>query len=261
MDLWEINNTEIKINYPKKYKCPPNLETKLLTGRNNYQLGGEDETGFTIIKGGASSTVNSAGIKLEWIASGELVELSERQIDTSDALPPKPPEILQKMKWLWQNKTKYGLIIFVAGILVITYFLFQAYLPSLFSQKQSQKTRSPSLTPSEEKSTKENQVPALRVTFIDGKNAIVELVVQLSADPEKLIYIYSRYGEQKAAIDDLLSSIRGNAISILEKYSLQDARINRKEIAKGIILSSKQDMDRTGHIIESISLAEFTEKR
>jgi hypothetical protein len=260
VDLWEINNREIKVNYPKKFKRPPNLEIRLLTGRNNYQIDNQNETCFTIIKGGSSSTINSQGIKLEWIARGELAEFSERQLDISETLPPKPPEFLQKLKWLWQNKTNYWLLIIISGILVVSFALFKANLPLFFSQKPSQKVKTPPLATAESTSKKDNQLPALRVTFIDDQTALVDLTVHIHVDPEKIISTHSMYGGQKAAVDDLLSSIRGNAIALLEKYSLPNARTSRKEIAEAIIRSSKLDMDRTGHIIDSISLAEFTVK-
>jgi hypothetical protein len=177
-----------------------------------------------------------------------------------DPLPPKPPEFLQKVKWLWQYKNKYRSLIIVSAVLGILLIIIQNLFSSFISKNlQNEKTNS-LVTPSEKVNYKKNQFPALKVTFIDGHTAIVEMSAQIRVDSDKLLLTHSKYGDQNSAIVDLLSSIRGNAIAILEKYSLPNARTHRKKIAQEIIISSKEDMNRTGHIIESISLAEFTLK-
>ena len=72
INLHEVHSRQVDIFYEKPFMRKPRLETELVSGNNNYQIVDQREDGFKIEKGGASSSVNSRGIKLKWIATGEI---------------------------------------------------------------------------------------------------------------------------------------------------------------------------------------------
>jgi hypothetical protein len=72
INLDEAGSREFPVFYPKPFLRNPYLHTFLVAGRNNYHISEQREDGFIIVKGGSSSSVDSKGIRLKWIAKGEI---------------------------------------------------------------------------------------------------------------------------------------------------------------------------------------------
>jgi hypothetical protein len=72
INLDEAGSREFPIFFPKTFLRKPYLRTFLVAGSNNYHISEQREDGFIIVKGGASSSSNSKGIILKWIAKGEI---------------------------------------------------------------------------------------------------------------------------------------------------------------------------------------------
>lgn len=101
------------------------------------------------------------------------------------------------------------------------------------------------------------QGPALRIAFLDGNVAYVELTLYYHLSAKNAPLVVSKYDNQEEAVKHLLSIVESNAISELERYSLKDARSMRKQISDTIKKASEIDVAKIGYNLDSILISQI----
>ncbi|WP_287584057.1 SPFH domain-containing protein [Candidatus Borrarchaeum sp.] len=102
------------------------------------------------------------------------------------------------------------------------------------------------------------QEPALRIVFLDGNVAYVGLTLYYHLPAKNAPFVAAKYGNQEQASKHLLSIVQSNAISELERYSLEDARSMRAVISDAIKKASEADVAKTGYDLDSILISQIT---
>lgn len=105
------------------------------------------------------------------------------------------------------------------------------------------------------KTAKEKKIsPALKVTFTDGKSALVSYGYQTQLISNNAVRVVNEYGTQKSALTDLHSSIEGAMYSIMETLTSSYARKNRNEIREKVIKATQEAQNRTGHKVIELTI-------
>ena len=159
----------------------------------------------------------------------------------SDNLPAKPPELLQKIKWLFIHGRKHlpyviaGTVVVVAGA---TWGLMSHFLPNLEVTEPTKKLTHESLG---KIGVHPRQSGPLIVVFRDGTEAEVELTIHFQLTAEKASWVSLQYGSQENVERQLVSAIMGRLLGELEKLTLEEVRQSRIELSEKIVREFQEE--------------------
>jgi hypothetical protein len=182
-------------------------------------------------------------IKIDNSDSQEVEKISKEKNTEGkkDVLKPKPPQIIENIKWLIDYGPKHWKIVIIALIILAVPVIYKLYNSS---PKFDPLTPTKSLTNSspvndEAGSQKKNTFPVLRMKFTDGSEALVSLTCQVVGVPEDIPKAFALFGSYEKAIESLHSSVRSAAYSVLESQTLNYIRLNRDKLSKLIVDKTK----------------------
>jgi hypothetical protein len=105
--------------------------------------------------------------------------------------------------------------------------------------------------------TKPNR-PAPIVSFSDRVRGRVELSLSAQTTPEEAPYVVALYGNQQTMTEQLMMYMEGKVRDEMIKYTLEDARRNRKKIAKSILTSAQKEVETRFHtVLHGVTIGEI----
>ena len=177
-----------------------------------------------------------------------------------DVLKPKPPQIIQNIKWLIYYGPKHWKIVIVAIIILAVPVIYKLYNSSLKSNSLIPTKSLTKLSPvNDEAGTQKNTFPALRMKFTDASEALVSLTYQVVGVPEDIPKAFALFGSYEKAIESLHSNVRSAAYSVLESQTLNYIRLNRDTLSKLIIEKTKTTQERCGYRIVELGILDIKE--
>lgn len=170
---------------------------------------------------------------------------------------PKPPELIENLRWLRIHGLRhwpYVLVALCIGIAVVTYKLG-------FFEKTTQTQQSLELNEWPDyrgcKSESPYGDPPLLVKFSDGKEAYVNFRVIVQMDLAKASNAAKVYHAPFEAYEALSESIKGAVYTELEKHTESFVRKNRSALATKIIKATRPIQDRTAFVLHEFDFLEF----
>lgn len=151
----------------------------------------------------------------------------------SDNLPPKPPELLQKIKWLVIYGPKHWPYV-IAGVILVAAVLWFKF-GSLLNPENSGPTKKLERESPGEIGVHPRRFGSLMVVFRDGTEAEVELSIHFQLIAEKAPWVCQQYGSQENMERQLVSAINGRLLGELEKLTLEEVRQSRVELSEKIV--------------------------
>lgn len=199
-------------------------------------------------------------IKIDKSVSQESEEISKEKNTEgkSDVLKPKPPQIMENIKWLIDYGPKYWKIVIIALIIVAVPVIYKLYNNSPKSDSLTPTKGFTNSAPVNEKAgTQKNTFPALRMKFTDGIESLVSLTYQTVEVPENIPKAFALFGSYEKAIESLHSSVKSAAYSVLELQTLNYIRLNRDTLSKLIVEKTKTTQERCGYRIVELAILDI----
>ena len=173
------------------------------------------------------------------------------------ALEPKPPELLQNIKWFCLYGVKHWKYVVVAIIFLMALWFIKIYVTNLDNKPVEEMSHKNSVKTSVKIRESKSPIFAPIVKFTDGVVKTVEMNMQFQIDAEFFIKAHTLYGSQEAATDSLKNSIKGAAISVLELETENYVRTHREKVSNTIVMRTIEAQKRTGYMIIELSIGEI----
>lgn len=194
------------------------------------------------------------------IEEAEKVNKGKNAEREQESLKPKPPKIIENIKWLIDYGPRHWKIVIVAFIILAVPVIYKLCSSSPKSDSLTPTKSLPNSLPLNEKAgTQKNVFPALRMKFTDGSEALVSLTFQVVGVPEDIPKAFALFGSYEKAMESLHSSVRSAAYSILELQTLNYIRLNRDKLSKLIVEKTKATQDRCGYRIVEFAILDIKE--
>lgn len=191
---------------------------------------------------------------------GEKIIKEKNAAGDKNVLKPKPPPIIEYIKWLIDYGPKHWKIVIVALIILAVPLIYKLYNSSpKFDSLTPKKSLTNSLPVNDKAGTQKNTFPALRMKFTDGSEALVSLTYQVVGVPEDAPKAFALFGSYKKAIESLHSSVKSAAYSVLELQTLNYIRLNRDMLSKLIVEKTKTTQERCGYRIVELAILDIKE--
>lgn len=153
----------------------------------------------------------------------------------------------------WAKEKNGGILGGVAALVVILGFLGFPTIGAIFKGADELLTKEP--VRAEDDVRKER--PAPRVTFASGEVCLVKFSLDFQLPEENVLSVFEQFGEQENAVNEVLSSVRGAVLSVLEGKSLAFVRSNRAQVEEEIGQLAAERIFSPGYQVNGVDLHEI----